>query len=224
MAGAGKSGGKQTVYQRLCSFVTRYELRQRADSQPSAPIPQETPPVQEPLEEERRLHDLRHLPYRNWYKFCVSHKVRNDAHHATDQTKRSIRIISFDFSYTGRDEEVKGQEDASKNKLICLVLHDLQSGWRGAIPIKQRGGCVVRAYLASEVPRLLARVGHNEVHLRHDPEPVCVAVHDAIAQSRARLGCKTLFDQVPERTKSSPMEVLSHECTTVGGRCHPVSL
>ena len=78
LAGVGKSGGKQTVYQRLCSFVTKYELRQRADAQPNVPIPQEIPPVREPTEEERRPHDLCHLPYRNWCKFCVSHKGRSE--------------------------------------------------------------------------------------------------------------------------------------------------
>ena len=66
--------------------------------------------------------------FKNRCKFYISHKGRNDVRHAIDRTKRSIPVISFDFSYTGRNEKLKGQEDASKNKLICLVLHDLQSG------------------------------------------------------------------------------------------------
>ena len=34
---------------------------------------------------------------------------------------------------------------------------------------------MARAYLASAVTRPLVRIGHYEVHPRHDPERVCIA-------------------------------------------------
>ena len=102
LAGIGKSGGKATVYQRLYNFVKRYNIQQRLAEHPSPPVPNEVEPVVEPSDEERRLHELTHLPFRPWCAFCQEHKSRSDARKASDVSQHGVPVISFDFSFTGR--------------------------------------------------------------------------------------------------------------------------
>ena len=119
------------------------------------------------------------------------HKSRSDAHKTSDVSQHGVPIISFDFSFTGREE-------GGKEKLVALVVRDSFSGWREAIPVAKRGGASSRSYLASEVTRLLNLLGHTVVKLRCDPEAVCLALRDEIIKRRAKFGHKTLFDQVAE--------------------------
>ena len=190
-AGIGKSGGKATVYQRLYNFVKRYDIQQRIGEQPAAPVPNAVKPVAEPTDEERRLHELTHLPFKNWCLFCQEHKSRSDAHKASDVSQHGVPTISFDFSFTGREE-------GGKDKLVALVVRDSFSGWREAIPVARKGGATSRSYLASEVTRLLNMLGHGTVKLRCDPESVCLALRDEIIKRRSKFGHRTLFDQVAE--------------------------
>ncbi|CAE7839842.1 unnamed protein product [Symbiodinium sp. CCMP2592] len=195
LVGIGKSGGKQAVYARLHNFCKRYELQQKF-REPSGPEPNVLPPVREPTEDERQRHEVTHLPYASWCSYCQMHKARDDMHKDVDVTQRGISILSFDFAFTGREE-------GEKTKQVSLVLHYQFTGWREAIPVPRRGGASTRAYLASEVTRLCNMLGYGTIKLRCDPEGVCLALRDAIVQSRAKLGHKTLFDQVAEGSHAS---------------------
>ena len=193
LAGIGKSGGKATVYKRLHDFVTRYELQQRAeDIAKDVPANEVKPPVTEPSAEERRLHELTHLPYKDWCLYCQSHKARDNAHKDVDVATKGIPTLSFDFSFTAREE---GRDVA---KLVGLVVRDDFTGWRECIPVEKRGGKAARTYMAGEIARLCSYLGHPVVKLRCDPEPVCLALRDEVIQRRGKLGLKTLYDQVPE--------------------------
>ena len=46
-------------------------------------------------------------------------------------------------------------------------------------------------------------LGHNEILIRSDPEPVCKALTAAIVRARSKLGFKTLTDQSPEGDHAS---------------------
>ena len=196
LAGVGKSGGKATVYKRLVSFCARYALEQRQAEHPASVVPQEVTPVKEPSPEEVRVHELTRLPYAPWCTACASHKARSDMRKPADHTRRGMSVLSFDFAFTGR-------EDQGSDKLVSLVIHDRDTGWREAIPIPRRGGADNRAYLASEVTRLTVMLGHNEILVRSDPEPVCRALATAVIPSRSRLGLRTLADQAPEGEHAS---------------------
>ena len=179
LAGLGKSGGKETVYRRLHNFVIRYDIQQRLSAQPSEPKPNEVVPPTEPSAEERRLHELTHLPFKNWCRFCQEHKSRSDMHKPTDVTQHGIPTISYDFAFTGREED-------GKDKLVSLVLRDDFSGWREAIPVPRRGGGTNKSYLAGEVTRLLNMLGYSTVKLRCDPEGVCLSLREAIIPFQTR--------------------------------------
>ena len=193
LAGVGKSGGKATVYKRLHDFVTRYELQQCAeDIAKDVPANEVKSPGPEPSAEERRLHELTHLPYKDWCLYCQSHKARDNAHKDVDVAARGIPTLSFDFSFTAREE---GRDIA---KLVGLVVRDDFTGWRECIPVEKRGGKAARTYVAGEITRLCSYLGHPVIKLRCDPEPVCLALRDEVIQRRGKLGLKTLYDQVLE--------------------------
>ncbi|CAE7917811.1 unnamed protein product, partial [Symbiodinium necroappetens] len=175
----------------LYNFVKRYEIQQRIAEHPAAPVPNEVKPVAEPSDEERRLHELTHLPFRPWCAFCQEHKSRSDAHKASDVSQHGVPVISFDFSFTGREE-------GGKDKLVTLVVRDSFSGWRESIPSARKGGATSRSYLASEVTRLLNMLGYGTVKLRCDPEGTCLSLRDEIVKRRSKFGHRTLFDQVAE--------------------------
>ena len=198
LCGVGKSGGKATVYRRLAAYVAKHRLE--LQSHPAAAdqvIPQQVTPVVEPSTAERELHELTHLPFQPWCTVCMQNKGRSDPHKGVDATHRAQTVVSFDFSFTGRDEE------APDSKLVCLVLHDRHTGWREALPVPRRGGSHSKHYLASEVTRIMSFLGHKEASLRCDPENVCLALQQEIVRSRTRIGLKTQPEQSPEGEHAS---------------------
>ena len=197
LCGVGKSGGKATVYRRLASYVSKHTLELQSKPSADEVIPQQVTPVAEPSTAERALHELTHLPFKAWCTVCMQNKGRSDPHKDADGTRRAHTVFSFDFSFTGRDE------DAPANKLVALALHDRHTGWREAIPVPRRGGSHTKHFLASEVTRIMSSLGHKEAFLRCDPEPVCLALQQEIVRSRARFGFKTFPEQAPEGEHSS---------------------
>ena len=88
---------------------------------------------------------------------------------------------------------------AGSEKLTCLVLHDRHTGWRECIPCKSKSA---DGYAVSEVVRLLSSPGHAEVCLRSDPESTCKALRNEVQAARAKLGLRTVLEQVPEEEKA----------------------
>ena len=56
----------------------------------------------QPSKEERELHELTHLPYRDWSDFCIATKARDDHQRVVDQSveeRRSIFWAQLDYAY-----------------------------------------------------------------------------------------------------------------------------
>ena len=63
-------------------------------------IPLEQVSAREPTAEERRQHELTHLPYQAWCTACLKHRARQDQHRRTGKSHgQGCPTVSFDFCY-----------------------------------------------------------------------------------------------------------------------------
>ena len=200
--GIGRSGGKIKVYKRLTEHLKRMTLLEQnqaaaAAQQQNQRDAKEVPMVREPSLHERNTHALTHVPYASWWETCVQHKGRADKHKAVPKDNKSMSTLSFDYSFTERMNE-NGQ--ASAEKLTCLVLADRHTSWRESIPCRTKAA---DSYIVGEVVRLLSYLGHGEICLKSDAEPVCKALQAKIQATRAKLGLRTVLEYVSEEEKAS---------------------
>ena len=197
----GRSGGKAKVFKRLCEHLKCLELAEgvrlkQERAQAEHREPQEVPVVREPTQHERLKHCLTHAPYQPWCEFCVMHKARSDRASAVLEPKRAVSVLSFDFGFTGRDDD-------PESKLITLCVKDRDTGWREAIPTKRKGGPESIRFLTGEVVRLCNVLGYNDITLRCDPEPSCRSLQQEIQKARGRLGQRTRLELAGEEEKAS---------------------
>ena len=200
--GIGRSGGKVKVYKRLNEHLKRMALLVQhqaaaAAQQQHQRDAKEVPMVREPSLHERNTHALTHVPYASWCETCVPHKGRAYKHKAVVKDNKAVSTLSFDYSFTERPNE---PNQASAEKLTCLVLADRHSGWRESIPCRTKAA---DSYIVTEVVRLLSYLGHGEICLKSDAEPTCKALQGKIQATRARLGLRTVLEYVPEGEKAS---------------------
>ena len=193
--GLGKSGGKSTVLRRIREHLVRHNLleqhRARAEVEGSVQG-REQRFVKEPSPEEVRLHQLTHLPYKEWCSACVSNRARSDRHERVLSDERQCSTFAFDFCYTARSS-------TPTQKLVCLVGVDSHTGAQQAWPIPQKGGTLNLKYLCAEICRLLNYLGHSEVTVKSDGEPTCLALQKLVKAYRAKLGLKTHLEQPEAR-------------------------
>ncbi|CAE7021610.1 GIP [Symbiodinium natans] len=115
-------------------------------------------------------------------------------------SERTCSTLSFDFAYTGRPK------DPAK-KLVCLVVADSHTGSRNAWALPRKGGTESMRYATAELCRYLNVLGHNEVTLKSDNEPTCLALKAAVKAYRTKLGLKTHIEAPePGDHQSNPAE------------------
>ena len=192
LCGVGKSGGKATVYRRLASYVSKHTLELQSKPSADEVIPQQVTPVAEPSTAERALHELTHLPFKAWCTVCMQNKGRSDPHKDADGTRRAHTVFSFDFSFTGRDE------DAPDNKLVALALHDRHTGWREAIPVPRRGGSHTKHFLASEVTRIMFFLGTRKHFCVVTQNPCALRCNKRLFAQERALGSRRFLSKRPK--------------------------
>ncbi|CAE7194541.1 unnamed protein product [Symbiodinium sp. CCMP2592] len=193
--GIGKSGGKHTVFARIEQHLKTQELlQQHAFQTDGVPLPLEQKFVEEPTAEQKRRHELSHVPYADWCPHCVKFRAKADKHVSSKPELRDDSVCSFDFAYTGRSSPAEF-EGASKDKLVCLVIKDSHTGAMHAVPTPAKGGPIAFKYLVAEVCRFLNYCGHESVTIRSDGEPACLALQQGIKAFRTKMGLRTHLEQ-----------------------------
>ncbi|CAE7041880.1 unnamed protein product [Symbiodinium sp. CCMP2592] len=185
--GIGKSGGKATVLKRIKEFLARNDFLW-ANLPADVQLPREQAPVREPSQDEVRKHSLTHMPFQAWCAECVQRRARSDRHERHPVGDREHATICFDFAYTSRPE-------TPEQKLVCLVASCNFTGANQAWPVPAKGGNLQLRYMTSELTRWIATLGHSEVTLRSDPEPVCLSLQKLVQAQRLRLGLRTHLEQ-----------------------------
>lgn len=133
----GQSGGKRKCFGRLVEHQGTLELMRARDSTASAEAALTRRPIEQsvakaPTAEEKRNHELTHIPYAPWCECCVKHRARQDQHRRSGGAREAGPAISFDFAYTrpsgigplGEPEEDGAQEGVA----------DDESGWLLCVP------------------------------------------------------------------------------------------
>ncbi len=89
----------------------------------------------EPTAEERRQHEIGHLPYRSWCPACVKGRKKDRDHHPRPEEDRSIRSLHLDFFFLG-DGDAVGEEAST---YPCVLMKERESKMCFAYMVPSRG-------------------------------------------------------------------------------------
>ena len=201
--GISQSGSRLKMFRRLVSHFEQKQLEVIYASHPVIPAvqtrPQQlaTPPADFAT---ISLHALIHLPYEPWCSVCVSNKGRPEAHvsNPAKQTERSISVVSFDFSYTGKElveggfpQLVEAQADWNE-KLLVLNAFDGKSGSVFALPVQKKSD---NHFMARELVKFVLGLGYPEIELRCDNEGAMLQlqrlVQKCLLKNEMKVTCTT---------------------------------
>ena len=107
-----KTGSKSQVWKRLKQAVSANKLKDLVEISKGLEMefsrePKGEKQPQEPTEEERRKHELTHLPKADWCTSCQATRSREDNFDVSEKTNEAS-LVTMDFKFTGtRDEENK---------------------------------------------------------------------------------------------------------------------
>ena len=103
--GVSQAGSKSRMFERICSCHILALRRRSLELAEQAYVQEAVPPrasTRQPSERERRLHEITHLPFRQWCPFCVAGKSRADCKHAAeveDVMQREHPVIQLDIMF-----------------------------------------------------------------------------------------------------------------------------
>jgi len=185
--GLSQTGNKAQCLKRILRHVRERELIDAEAVGQRLQVEAERTPEQqrvspEPSQAEKDIHDLVHIPYKDWCPLCVSFKARQDRHPSRDHATSFNSVVSFDFGYASRG----GDQD----KLTVLFAHDRFTGAMIGIPTPAKGGKYM-PYLGTELARFVVSTGHNPMTLRCDNEPSTLALLDTVSKALRAVSVNT---------------------------------
>ena len=131
----------------------------------------------EPSDEERRQHDLTHLPYRSWCRHCVGGRGK-DAPRKKQDAKGELHELHFDYAFMGDEGE------AGKT-VTMLVARERKTRMTltTAVPSKSTGKFVVERVWA-----FMKELGieGSDVIVKTDQEPAIKHLADEIGGRRRK--------------------------------------
>ena len=191
--GLSTRGSKRDCMGRLQKFIQQQELvaahaataSMQADGKRHVDV-QRKP--EEPSPQQVAAHNLVHEPFEPWCELCVQFRARQDKHPASDGSRTSSSLVSFDFGFAQRTSD-------SDDRISFLACHDRDTGLIAAIPSLAKGGKYFQ-YLNTELVRFVVSTGHTELRMRCDGEPATLALLEACRKTCRSLGIRV----IPETT------------------------
>ena len=202
--GISQSGSRTRMYDR-CKKAVELALKREAvlaaqeqykslqlDAQPISVPPQ-------PSDRERELHDLTHVPFQPWCKYCVMSRSKADHHsHVPDpagEAQREFPTIQCDFFF---------MEPGKEGAVVALLMVDVWSRYAAVAPLKQRNAQTVGRALVT----FIGSVRDGTVELAFDNEPVLVAGANFCKSVRAKSELTTHFtaNKVGDKSRTSMAE------------------
>ena len=179
------SGSKQKIYDRIREAHTK-AMRLRAlevarqQHELMQPLPRLQDAPKQPLEHERKLHEVTHLPFKPWCGFCVMGKSKVNHKHPTDlqdKSERTYPTIQVDF-YVG----------AHSNN--CLLMVDAWTKYIQVESFKSKNQGVIGEAIAN----YLGVLGYfDKVEIAYDTKPVLAAGVKMASTIRANNGIVTIL-------------------------------
>ena len=138
------------------------------------------------------------MPFAKWCSACVQTRSRADAHRP-QQTEVQLPILQMDFYFTGADPQDRpaNVDDAGDKTLCCLIAVDLDTRMVLAVPCPGIGAGVLFRCTQEVSGFSMSIHGEEAVIVQSDGEPAIKAVVRAVAQTRSRLGRRTVQRTTP---------------------------
>ena len=129
-----------------------------------------------PSEEEVRIHNRTHLPYRSWCPHCVRGKARRHHRRRMKRLRSKVPVISLDYMWMkgrkGDGEEPKG------NPILVMHCRDTKLTWSRVVLRKG-----VDPYSMKVLSDMILFTGLKRVILKSDGESSIKAVKEAVKNS-----------------------------------------
>ena len=139
----------------------------------------------EPTKEERRIHELSHLPFRNWCRHCVRGKGKEESCKKQPERDEGLEEVHLDFMFMGEEKDNGGT-------LTFLVAKERKTRMLLATvtPRKSTGDWLAKRLLA-----WLREIGceMSRIIIKTDNEPAIVTVVDNLARHRAAKGAQPMI-------------------------------
>ena len=117
-------------------------------------------------------HNINHLPFRSWCKYCVRVRGQSVGHYSVDHTEDQIPTIEVDYGFLGN-------KDSPATDLPVLCGRDRQSEtvWSCPVPCK---GIEDHPHGSNRLKEWLEETGYQRVMVKSDQEPAILAVVSAV--------------------------------------------
>lgn len=185
--GINQSGSKKKMYERIVKCHMIALRRQALDAgqrlyEEEMLNPQEVSgPSRIPFLRVRKLHELTHLPFRDWCAHCVACKSRADQHRRSEPeatAERTFPTIQIDLMY-----------GVDSNPILLLI--DSWTRYVRAVPMKSKSAKNISESLSA----FIGELGYIEtIEVAHDNEPTINAAVQQTQLLRNQSGLK-LVDQ-----------------------------
>ena len=181
-------GTKRELFERVQKFEAKAEkqrqerhwLEERADlvaqgkGKPEMVVLKN---VKEPTEQERKEHEITHLPPANYCLSCILGNSSSAPHRSHEAHKPVVPVIQLDYSFL--KSSCEPQDDAEKAWATTLYAVDAptQNGVAFSIPTKSTK---VEDYSTRSVVAFIKRMAYQRCKLRPDNEPALVNMTEKI--------------------------------------------
>ena len=162
--------------------------------------PRSKPLPKEPSIEERRAHELTHLPTRSWCETCVKSFGLEDPHRRR-RGGRDLPELQVDYMFMGR----RGEKE-----LIC-ALHAIDTEFLARTVIRADKGPI--DFVFQGILEFLGEIGRKRIVIRSDNEPAVKALVQAVALHRED---ETVIEEIPVKSSQS-IGCNEHDHFLVGG-------
>jgi hypothetical protein len=150
-------------------------------------VPKVQPLALPPSEEEQKLHELTHTPYKPWCDSCLLFKARQDKQLRDDSSRLSgTPTISFDLAYTRAIPE--GANPQEITAMPFLVMQDSVTSYVVCVPLRSKGQLEL---MTRELLSFTAGLGYSEVVYRCDNEPTMRQLLKYVVSTRLGMGLPT---------------------------------
>ena len=207
--GLGRGGSKATLWTRLNQEIQKMEHREmfvianrlyKEQNKHKGLVAIRAP--RQPSNEERELHELTHVPYRDWCDFCVACKGKSDPQRSLDKSeegRRSIPGIQLDYAF-GRSDQ-KNQEEL----VVILVGVDAETRMLLAVPVESKGADL-RGQAEHVVRFTLALNHYGNTEIIGDSEPTMKALLTYVKSIRHSLGLETTITNSMKKGQTGRVE------------------
>ena len=148
-----------------------------------------------PTSDERKEHEMTHIPFRNWCRHCVRGRGKEEACRKTEREEGRVPEVHMDFMFMG-------EEKGGKTLAILVVKERSTKAVMATVAPRKSSG----EWLSKRVMAWLREVGCGmcDMNMKSDNEPALVAVVNGVDRERAVRGAgRMVIEHSPVHSSQS---------------------